>query len=333
MPSRLVVRAPNWLGDVVLSLAAVRDVRRNFPQARLTVLARPSVAELYGAVGEVDEVLVSRGVREDARTMRGRFDAAVLLPNSFASALAAWMAAVPERWGWATDGRGLLLTRGPRVPARLRHANQLYYYRAMLQAVGLDVSEEPQTALRCPPEWAARGAELLGERGSWIGVAPGAHFGSAKRWAPERFAAVARRLAADSGAAVAVLGTASDQPLAERITAMLDVPALDLCGKTGLPDLVGVLSRLSLLVSNDSGAMHVAAALGTPVIAVFGPTDWRETAPVGERHRLVREPVHCSPCLLRECPIDHRCMRRVTVDRVLDEARGLIGPVGAPAEA
>jgi heptosyltransferase-2 len=132
---------------------------------------------------------------------------------------------------------------------------------------------------------------------------------------------------------VAVLGSAGEAPLAAEVARGLDAPPLDLCGRTTLPELVGVLSRLRLLVTNDSGPMHVAAALGTPVVAVFGPTDWRETAPVGERHRLVREPVHCSPCLLRECPIDHRCMRRVSAERVLDEARGLLpAREGAPRQ-
>lgn len=329
-PARVLIRAPNWLGDVVLSLAAVRDVRRNFPEARITVLARAPVAPLYRAVSEVDDVVASRGLRADAAALRGGFDAAILLPNSFGSALALRMAGVPERWGWSTDARGPLLTRAAPVPPGLRGQNQLYYYRAMLAAVGLDVSAPAATGLSCPPEWDAEAAALLGE-GEWIGVSPGAHFGTAKRWMPERFAAVAQRLARSTGAGVAVLGTGAERPLAARLTSLMDVPTLDLCGRTGLPQLAGVLGRLRLLLSNDSGPMHVASAMGTPVVAVFGPTDWRETAPVGERHRLVREPVHCSPCLLRECPIDHRCMRRVTVDRVLDQARQLLGQPDAAA--
>ena len=321
---RMVVRVPNWLGDAVLSLAALRDVRASFPAARLGVLARPAVAGLYGAVAGVDEVLESRGVRADAALLRGRFDAAVLLTNSFGSALAPWLASVPERWGWATDARGSLLTRAAASPGRLRGQNQLYYYRAMLRAVGLTVSDPPQTALACPPAWSERAGALLSGEGPWIGLTPGAQFGAAKRWLPERFAAAAQRLAGESGASVAVLGGAAEKPLAARIAALLDVPSADLSGRTTLPELVGVLSRLRLLLSNDSGPMHVAAALGTPVVAVFGPTDGRETAPVGTAHRLVREPVHCAPCLLRECPIDHRCMTRVSAARVVDEARGLL---------
>jgi heptosyltransferase-2 len=272
-------------------------------------------------------------VRGDGAALRGKFDVGILLPNSFGSALALRLARVPERWGWATDARGVLLTRAPLVPERLRGQNQLYYYRAMLAAVGLDVQAPADTALHCPPEWAARAAALLDEARPWIAIAPGAQFGSAKQWLPERFAAVAQRAASEMDAGVAIVGTAAERPLAERIGSLLDVPVADLCGRTTLPDLAGVLAQVRLLLSNDSGAMHVAAALGTPVVAVFGPTDWRETAPVGDAHRLVREPVHCSPCLLRECPIDHRCMRRVTVERVLEETRALLAGSGTPARA
>ena len=323
-PDRLLVRAPNWLGDAVLSLPAVRDLRRNFPLSRLEVLARPWVAPLYGAVSEVDAVIESRGVGVDARAVRG-FDAAVLLPNSFASALAAWRAGIPERWGYATDLRGPLLTRRARVPARARGRSQVYYYRAMLAAIGLDVGAEPDATLRCPEDWAARGAALLGDAGApWIGLNPGAFFGPAKRWAPERYAAAGELLARRTGARVAILGGADERALGEAIAAGMRAPVRVLCGQTTLPELVGVLSRLRLLVTNDSGPMHVAAALGVPLVAVFGPTDWRETAPVGRRHRVVREPVPCSPCLLRECPIDHRCMKRIPVDRVVSEARSLL---------
>jgi heptosyltransferase-2 len=326
-PERIVVRAPNWIGDVVLSLAAVRDLRhRNFPRARIEVLARPWVADLYRAVPEVDAVRVSRGVRADATALRGAFDAAILLPNSIGSALPAWMAGIAERWGYATDGRAPLLTRAPRVPPHVRGRSQVYYYRAMLAGAGLRVSATPDVSLRCPPDWSSSADRLLGGEagGPWIGVNPGAFYGTAKRWLPERFAAVADTLAG-RGARVALVGGPAERPVGEAIAAQMTAPARVLCGETTLPELVGVLAHLRLLVTNDSGPMHLAAALGVPVVAVFGPTDWRETHPVGDVHTIVREPVHCAPCGLRECPIDHRCMRRVTVDRVAGEAVALLG--------
>jgi heptosyltransferase-2 len=321
---RLVVRAPNWVGDAVLSLGAVRDLRRNFPRSRLEVLARPWVAPLYEAVKEVDAVRPSGGFHTDRRSLRGQFDAAVLLPNSFASAAAVRAAGIPERWGYATDGRGLLLTRRTRVPAQVRGRSQVYYYRAMLAGIGLTVSAAPDVRLSPPAAWPDRAAALLGAPGPWIGLNPGAFYGSAKRWEPTRYAAAGEKLARETGARIAIVGGAAERPLGEAIAAALTVPARVLCGQTTLGELVGVVSRLSLLLTNDSGPMHVAAALGVPVVAVFGPTDWRETGPVGPRQRLVREPVHCSPCLLRECPIDHRCMRRVGVERVVGEARALL---------
>jgi heptosyltransferase-2 len=321
---RILVRAPNWVGDVVLSLPALRDVRRAFPGARLEVLARSWVADLYRAVPEVDHVRESRGHRNDPSALRGEFDVGLLLPNSFVSALVLWWAGIPERWGYATDGRGLLLTRRCGVPDSVRGRSQVYYYRAMLEGLGLATEGPPDASLRCPDDWRGRGGELLKGEGPWIGVNPGAFFGAAKRWIPERFAAVADTVARRIDAKVVVVGAPQERPLADAIAAGMETPVQVLCGETTLAELVGVLSHLRLLLTNDSGPMHVAAALGVPLVAVFGSTDWRETSPVGETCRIVREEVDCAPCLLRECPIDHRCMSRVGADRVAAEALGLV---------
>jgi heptosyltransferase-2 len=323
-PERVLVRAPNWIGDVVLSLGAVRDLRRNHPEARMEVLARPWVADLYHALPEVNAVRIAAGFRADIASLRGAFDAAVLLPNSFASAAQVFAAGIPERWGYATDGRGLLLTRRCGVPAEVRGESQVYYYRAMLAGVGLRVSATPDTSLACPEGWADQGAALLEGGGGWIGLNPGAFYGSAKRWIPARYAAVGDALARETGHRVAILGGASERPLGEEIAAMMASAPRVLCGETTLPALVGTLSRLRLLVTNDSGPMHLASALGVPLVAVFGPTDWRETAPRGAGHRVVRAEVECAPCMLRQCPIDHRCMKQVVVDGVLEAARAVL---------
>ena len=322
---RLVIRAPNWIGDVVLSLPALRDVRRNFPEARIEVLARGSVKDLYAAVAEIDAVREARGFRETVETLRDSFDAALLLTNSFRSALEVFTARIPERWGYASDGRGPLLTRRARVPLGVRGKSEVYYYRAMLAGIGLRTSDALDASLRPLPEWAERGRALLGDDGArWVGLTPGAFFGSAKRWIPERYAAVGEMLSRRSGVRVAILGGAAERPLAQAIAEGMSTRARVLCGETSLPDLVGVLSRLSLLVTNDSGPMHLAAATGVPLVAVFGPTDWRETAAWTERQRLLREPVACSPCKLRECPIDHRCMSLVSTERVAAAALELL---------
>ena len=321
--TRLLVRAPNWVGDVVLSLPALRDLRRAFPASRLEVLARPWVAGLYAAVPEIDGVVESRGTLADAAALRGRYDVGLLLPNSFASAFTLWRAGIPERWGYATDARSALLTRSCRVRASLGGRSQVYYYRAMLEGLGLAVSGPPDASLACPKAWAERGRALLGSPGPWIGINPGAAYGTAKRWPPERFAAAAALVARRSGAQVAIVGSAAERPLAEAIAAQLGAARV-LCGETTLAELVGVLRELRLLLTNDSGPMHLAAALGTPLVAVFGSTDWSETAPVSERARVVREETECAPCKLRECPIDHRCMARVAVDRVAATALELL---------
>jgi heptosyltransferase-2 len=323
-PSRVLVRAPNWVGDVVLSLPALRDVRRAFPAARLEVLARPWVGGLYAAVSEVDAIVESRGTLADAEAIRGRYDLGLLLPNSFASAFTLWRAGVPERWGYATDARGALLTRSCGVSASVGGQSQVYYYRAMLEALGLPVSGPPDASLVCPEAWGDRGRALLGDPGPGIGINAGAAFGTAKRWPPERFAAAASLVARRSGARVAIVGSAAERPLAEQIAAQLGATARVLCGETTLAELVGVLRELRLLLTNDSGPMHLAAALGTPLVAVFGSTDWTETAPFSERARIVREETECAPCLLRECPIDHRCMARVRVERVAATALELL---------
>jgi heptosyltransferase-2 len=321
---RIVVRAPNWLGDVVLSLGALRDLARNFPRARLEVLARPAVAELYGAVAEVHGGRLSAGTRADAAAVRGAFDLGVLLTNSFGTALALRLGGVPQRWGYATEGRSPLLTRRAPVPAAVRGRSQVYYYRAMLAGLGLRVSAEPDASLRAPAHWVEAADRLLGAE-EWIGLNPGAAYGAAKRWPASRFAAVGDALAQRTGASVAVLGAPAERALAEQVAAAMRHPARVLAGQTRLSELVGVLSRLRLLVTNDSGPMHVASALGTPVVAVFGPTDERETAPAGSaRTRIVREPVPCAPCGLRACPIDHVCMERVPSERVAAAALELL---------
>jgi len=341
---RLLVRAPNWMGDAVLSLGALRDLRRNFPTARIEVLARPALADLYHAVGEVDAVRKTTGrFQGDVAAIRGGgFDAAVMLANSFGSALQARLAGVPERWGYDTDGRGALLTRRARVPPEVRGRSEVYYYRAMLAGVGLEVTASPDVTLRCPDEWSARGGALLANGsegagdgalaspgGPWVGFSPGAAFGPAKRWIPERYAAVGDRLARHRGARIALLGGPGEREAADTIAAGMRAPSRNLCGRTTVAEMMGVLRHLDLLVTGDSGPMHVAAALGVPVVAVFGPTDWRETAPFTGASRIVREPVYCSPCKLRECPIDHRCMTRIGADRVWEAAQEMLGPGAA----
>ena len=335
-PERVVVRPPNWLGDAVLALPALAAMRAAFRDAELTVAAPAGVAAIFredtdAAPDHVLELPQSRaGVT--AALKGGRFTVAVLLPNSFRSAWQVWRAGIPARWGFATAGRGPLLTRRAPRPPRTAAVHQADYYRAL--AAGLGMPADPDRLPRLRPSRAslARAEALLAERhvpasAPLVGLAPGAAYGQAKQWPPERMAALAARLVTETGATCVILGAAYDRQAARAIESWLRAQApdaadrvVDLVGRTSVGALVGVAARTRVVVSNDSGAMHLAAAVGRPVVALFGPTNERATRPLGD-HDVLLEEVFCRPCMLRDCPIDHRCMKRLTVDRVFEAVR------------
>jgi heptosyltransferase-2 len=319
----MLVRAPNWVGDVVLSLPALRDLRRAFPASRLEVLARPWVAGLYAAVPEIDGIVESRGALADAAAIRGRYDLGLLLPNSFASAFTLWRAGIPERWGYATDARGALLTRSCRVSASVGGRSQVYYYRAMLEGLGLAVSGPPDASLACPEAWAERGRALLGSPGPWIGINPGAAYGTAKRWPPGRFAAARRSwraAAARRSRSSALRRRAARSPRRSRRSSA--VPRACCAARRRSP------------TSSACCASRDCCSPTTRVPCTPPPRSARRSSlssarPTGPRRRrsgarVVREETECAPCKLRECPIDHRCMARVAVDRVAATALELL---------
>jgi heptosyltransferase-2 len=326
--TQLVIFAPNWLGDAVMALPAIAAVRHARRDWRIAIAARPAVAPLFDLVPGVESLTLPRGARLDAGAPA--FDAALLLPNSFKSALIAWRAGVPERWGYRTDCRGRLLTRAvPRPPEALHQAD---YYRRLVHALGFDAASAGPPRLETPAPLRAAGAERLRAAG-WDGraplaaLAPGAAYGGAKKWPPRHFAQLAAGLARDGVAAV-LIGSAADAPAGAELLAGLGAtgapPPLNLIGQTDLPALAGVLANCRALVTNDSGAMHFAAALGVRVVAMFGPTDERATRPLGEGHAVLTHAVWCRPCMLRECPLDHRCMRGIDVEDVLAAARAAL---------
>jgi lipopolysaccharide heptosyltransferase II len=323
-PSRLVVFAPNWLGDAVMALPAIAALGRSTTKGAgsLAIAARPAIAPLFSMVSAIDEVVTL----DTRRRLPGQYDAAILLPNSFSAALLAWRAGIPERWGYRTDWRGPLLTRAIDPP---EPSHQVEYYRRLVSALGLapsgsssDPPDLPLTdALR---ETGVRELKVAGWDGvrPLVALAPGAAYGGAKRWPPPYFAALVNELAEDGMLSVLVGGRA-DLPVAREIERAASHDVLNLMG-TDLPTLAGVLSACRAVVSNDSGAMHLAAAIGVRVTAVFGPTDERLTSPAGEGHVVLTNPVWCRPCMMRECPIDHRCMRGVGVDRVVGALRQML---------
>jgi heptosyltransferase-2 len=317
--NRLVILAPNWLGDAVMALSAIADVRRQWPGARITMAARPLIAPLFELAPGVDGVIDV----EQLDQLTSDFDTALLLPNSFRSALLVKRAGIPERWGYRTQWRAALLTRAI-TPTRGLH--QAEYYQHLVHALGApNGSIEPRLVVNDGVR--ERGRRLLTDAG-WDGVtpivalAPGAAYGGAKRWPPESFAELARALASD-GVRSVMIGSAADAPTAAEVARSCD-GVWSLVGRTDLPALAGVLMHCRTLVTNDSGAMHLAAACGVTVTAVFGPTDERATRPLGDAHVVITNPVWCRPCMLRECPLDHRCLRGVAPDEVAAAARRVL---------
>jgi heptosyltransferase-2 len=345
MPDRILVLAPNWLGDAVMALPAMADVRRQYPSARIIAAARASVAPLLSMAPAIDEVLtlgwrgraLDRATRaNDVAAMRAASpDAAILLPNSFAAAWLVHQARVPERWGYARDVRRLLLTRA--VPRAPRGLHQGAYYQHLVRALGVATGPlEP--VLEVPDAALASARRLLRDAGwpdaqPFAAIAPGAAYGTAKRWLPSHFATLIAQLAENGVGGhlkrtvplrSVLVGSAADAETTRLIADVLPGAArasmLDLTGRTSLPELAAILRLARVCISNDSGAMHVAGAVGTPVAALFGPTCDRETAPLvrqGAKRSVLVHPVWCRPCMLRECPIDHRCMRGLAPERVL----------------
>jgi heptosyltransferase-2 len=326
--NRLVILAPNWLGDAVMALPAIADVRRAWPRAEIVVAARPSIAPLFQIVTTVDGVA-------DVEHLEGGFDTALLLPNSFRSALLAKRAGIPERWGYRTQWRAALLTRAIEPTKGLHQAE---YYQHLVHALGIPNGPiEPR--IEVSQVLRGTGARVLVEAG-WDGtapvvaLAPGAAYGGAKRWPPESFASLARTFASD-GVQCVMIGTSADVSTAAEVAQAFQARELahsasherrlvSLVGKTDLPTLAGVLANCRALVTNDSGAMHLAAACGVAVTAVFGPTDERATRPLGDGHTIITHPVWCRPCMLRECPLDHRCMLGIAPADVTAAARRIL---------
>jgi heptosyltransferase-2 len=335
-----MVRATNWLGDAIMSLPALRAIRDVFPKAHISVVARPWVADLYARESVIDAVipyLARKNWRARVEFARGlqvhAFDAAILLQNAFDAALMARLARIPQRIGYRRDGRGWLLTGAIPVPEPgdiPRH--ERYYYLELLRRAGL-IDRFPHPApilLEGLAQAREAGAAHLRELNvslPAIGVSPGAAYGNAKRWLPERFADAAVRLARGGKFAVLVFGSAAERDLAESVAAAVRAARVEthnLAGETTLRQFIDMASVCRLFLTNDSGAMHMASALAVPTVTVFGATDDTTTGPCGPFARVVREPAGCSPCLLRECPIDHRCMTRVSSHRVEAEARQIL---------
>jgi heptosyltransferase II len=316
--SRVVI-APNWIGDSVMAIPLMRALRRAHPGDRLTILARRGPAAVFRAEGSADLILTGSGLLMDALALRrARFDEAWSLPNSFRAALIPFLGGVRERIGYATDRRSALLTHTLPAPPPTHH--QLRDYDALLSSRGIEPDlEAPRLVLQ--PAAARSAAKALAAAGisferPLILLSPGAAFGGTKRWPPERFGQLADRLSEKGFACAVVIGPA-ERDLAARVTAASHGRLPTLGADLDPAELAATLARAQLLVSNDSGPMHLAAAVGTPVVAFFGPTDPGRTAAVGSASRILDRYVFCSPCYLKTCPYGHECMKEITVESAL----------------
>ncbi|MBK9138515.1 MAG: lipopolysaccharide heptosyltransferase II [Verrucomicrobia bacterium] len=374
---QILVRGVNWLGDAVMTMPALQRLREHFPSARITLLTVRKLADLWRYHPAADQVWAvgDEGLWTVARRLRrGRFDLGVIFPNSFRSAFELWLGGVRERIGYAANGRSPLLSRPVSRPSRfvpMRKRSVTEIKRLIAGAASSPLNQSPKpaathhtehylhlvsavgaSAVPCPPVMAVAGEEQLSVRGrfgltndvTWLGVNPGAEYGPAKRWPTERFAAVAREVAAWPGWGVVIFGARADRPTACAIATELarggdragEPRLVNLAGSTSLRELCAALSVCRVLVTNDTGPMHLAAALGVPVVSVFGSTSPELTGPGlpgDERHEIVRSSPPCAPCFLRECPIDRRCLTAVQPSAVLAAVTRLVARTGSARAA
>ncbi len=334
-PKNILIRSTNWIGDAIMTTPAVRTVRENFPEARISVLVQPWVADVFVASPHVDEIILYQkrgvhqgfaGMRRLARELAGRrFDMAILLQNAFEAALLARMAGIPVRAGYSRDGRRLLLTHAVRLTRARRQLHQVYYYQGLMKDLGLQPGLD-ELFLRLPVEaenWATQFVLDHGP-GPLVGLNPGAAYGPAKRWPAERYAELGGRLVRELGVKLLVFGTAADQQAAAAIAAGAPGQTIDLTGRTSLAQAMALIGRCQCFITNDSGLMHVAAALKTPLVALFGSTDAVATGPFSERAVVVQKHLHCSPCLKTDCATDFRCMLDLGVDEVFEPVRRIL---------
>ncbi|HEX8292940.1 MAG TPA: lipopolysaccharide heptosyltransferase II [Pyrinomonadaceae bacterium] len=343
---RVVVRGTNWVGDAVMTVPALRGLRRLFPRARLTLATRPWAEGIFAGADFIDDFLVTgntsgrpAAVLDEARRWRARrFDLAVIFPNAFAPALVAALARVPVRAGYATQGRSALLTHRVAVPEWRSRRHEVFYYRHLVAELerklyGTSTAEagEPDAGLSVADARLREARLLLGENGARTGrplvaVCPGSTNSRAKRWPAERFAAAADMLVERLGAEVVIVGAREESDISEEVARRMRARPVMLTGKTDLAQTAAVLKASDLLVTNDTGPAHIAAAVGCPVVVIFGPTNPLTTSPFSRSAEVVRRPPDCAPCMLRDCPIDHRCMTAVTPEDVFERAARALAP-------
>ncbi len=330
---------PNWVGDLVMATPILSELRRHFPDAEITAMCFERVAPLLEHDRDIDNLFTfSRPtiwMKRDQRrnliaTLRAReYDLALLLTNSFSSAFWFWVSRIPQRIGFRADRRSLLLTRSIDPPKEIETQHQVETNKSLLPLLGI-ASSSSSPRLHLTPEERTLSRERLTQLGippdaPVIAINPGAAYGSAKCWLPERFQEVTKALLEDPRLCVLYFGDASQLSLVRQITAPFSSRVFSLAGSTTLRELTALISEVDLLLTNDSGPMHIAAALGTPLLSLFGSTSPIKTGPYGQPAlSVLQKKVACAPCYLRECPTDFRCMKRISASEVHERLLSLL---------
>ena len=339
-PEKILIRATNWIGDAIMTTPAVRTIRRNFPQAEISILVHPWVADVFSASPDVDKIILyhkkteHRGIsgiwRLSRELKKNGFDLAILLQNAFEAALIAYLSAIPLRAGYRRDLRGFLLTHPVNIPWDRKKVHQVYYYQGLLNDLGLQPG--PDELFLAVQKQDKEKAERLfldkTQNGPLIGLNPGASYGPAKRWPAEKYAELAMKLREKFKARIAVFGTKDDRKAALLIKKSCEGQIIDLTGRTSLSKAMALIDSCAVFVTNDSGLMHVAAALKTPLVAVFGSTNPVTTGPFSPNATILRKELPCSPCMQTHCKKNaFACMEKITADEALSEVEKLLPPL------
>jgi heptosyltransferase II len=338
---RILIRGTSWIGDSVVSIPALRELRRIFPSSELVLLVKPWVRDLFLDADFIDDILVQkvgrRGTLHTVQEIRSRdFDAAILFQNAFIAAAMVFFARIPTRIGFPTDHRRILLTHPLDLAETVRKTHQIFYYLSIASKVEELVFKRSHVDFQSPdfrlfvnPNRQMNAKEHLRDLGldvsrKLVVLNPGATNSRAKQWPAELFAEVGDRLAAQLGCHVILVGASSERALGESIAQHMQHPPAVLTGRTTLSDSIAILSICDLVISNDTGPAYLSAALCRPTLTIFGPTDFNLICPTSNTAHIVRSPVHCAPCMLRDCPANHECMTGVTADMVYAKAEDLL---------
>jgi heptosyltransferase-2 len=337
-PRNIIIRMPNWLGDLVMATPVLADLRRQWPDAQITAMAQSNVATVLQKDPHLDELWsykrpsgwIPRRQHWDIveKLRQGKYDMGILLTNSFSSAWWFWLGGIKERVGYHGNLRSPLLTQAVPLPPNIDSQHLVITYKMLLQPLGIPLSDSAPTLYVTQEEQEAAAA-LLTKQGVLlgkhllIGINPGAAFGSAKCWLPERFKEVTHQLLENPNVVVVYFGDPAGTSLVNDICAAMPGRVINLAGKTSLRELLALIQKCSLFLTNDSGPMHIAAALGVPLLALFGSTSDTTTGPY-QGGKVLHKHVECSPCYKRVCPIDFRCMKKIGVEEVYSELQKII---------